>query len=411
MVALGQFLQLLAKDIAVITLIDKREYTKDSMNDVGNLIYSIIVMSRSHEESATKTNRNLSAWKAKRENAAAGITTTPLTPGWIRAVNGKRELISERAALIERMFQMANSMGRHLIAKQFNHEGIDTWGHGASQAGKGKGWDGAYIGSIIKNRAVIGELIPCKLDNKKKRVPQEVIPGYYPRVVADEVFAVTQAILVSRTHKGGEVGVWNVFSGLLKCADCEGSLIMVSKNTKSGKQLVCDLGRRAKSKCKWKPWAYDDFERQVLNDVRELDIATVFCNRNVTGQLEGQLAALNMKLTDLRANLRRLVDLAQQPRGQAKSILNRINKLELEDVELEASRAQLQEQIRREKAKFALQARAGEDVEVLLKRLANAPKDARLQLRLKLRAHIRSLISQITVDLIAKESLLSMSAH
>lgn len=103
-------------------------------------------MSRSYEESLTKSKRSLSAWKAKRENAAVGVTTTPLTPGWIRVVNGKRELIANRAALIERMFQMANSgMGRQLIAKQFNREGIDTWGHGANQARKGKGWDGSYI--------------------------------------------------------------------------------------------------------------------------------------------------------------------------------------------------------------------------------------------------------------------------
>jgi hypothetical protein len=61
--------------------------------------------------------------------------------------------------------------------------------------------------------------------------------------------------------------------------------------------------------------------------------------------------------------------------------------------------------MRVEKSKFALQARAGEDIKVLLERLATAPKDQAFQMRLKLRAHIRSLIDQITVDLITKDIL------
>lgn len=76
MTALTQFTQLLGKGISIVTLADNREYTNHPINDLGNLICSIVIMSRSHEESLTKSRRISASWANKRIKATTGHVLT-----------------------------------------------------------------------------------------------------------------------------------------------------------------------------------------------------------------------------------------------------------------------------------------------------------------------------------------------
>ncbi|MCI0663267.1 MAG: recombinase family protein, partial [Acidobacteria bacterium] len=399
--SLNLFTQLLAKDISIVTLADSREYTKESINDIANLICSIVIMSRSHEESLMKSKRVAAAWEEKRTRAVDGHKMTHRIPAWIRLVDDKFALIPERAALVRRIFKLSKGgMGNALIAKRLNLEGTDTWGDGIHQSRQARGWHSSYVLKILNNRAVIGEMTPHKME-QGKRVPQEPISGYYPRVITDEIFALTQAAIQARRGKGGEVsGAGNLFAHLIKCARCGGSLVRVNKGERSpGPVLVCDDGRRGVSQCKWKPWLYDDFERAVLLHVKEIDIDEVFGqSARHTNELEGHLSGIEMKLTDVRAKRERLVD-ALAIGGDVKSIVDRIRQFEDEEERLETSKEVLEEQIRAERNKYALQVKASQDIETLLTRLNNAPKEEAIPLRLKLREQLRSLIVQIDVRL------------
>src|SRR5271157_860203 len=65
--ALEQFLSLIRKGIRIVTLADQRSYTKETINsDMGQLIVSITIMSRAHEESLIKSQRVRAAWDKKR---------------------------------------------------------------------------------------------------------------------------------------------------------------------------------------------------------------------------------------------------------------------------------------------------------------------------------------------------------
>ncbi|MCI0555667.1 MAG: recombinase family protein, partial [Anaerolineae bacterium] len=352
-----------------------------------------------------KSKRVAAAWEAKRTRARDGHKMTHRIPAWIRLVDSKFVLIPERAALVRRIFKLSKGgMGNALIAKQLNSEETDTWGDGIHQLRKARGWHSSYVFKILNNRAVIGEMTPHKME-QGKRVPQEPISGYYPRVITDEVFALTQAAISARRGKGGEVSSGgNLFTHLVKCAGCEGSIVKVNKGKKSsGPMLVCDDGRRGVSQCKWKPWLYEDFEGTVLSHVKEIDVDAVFGEKERhTDQLEGHLSAIEMKLVDVTAKRERLID-ALTIGGDVPSIVNRIKAMECEQQQLETTKQELEEQIRVERAKYILQTRAGEDIEQLLHRLATAPQDEVFQLRLRLRDQIRSLIAQIDVDLIDRE--------
>ncbi len=62
--ALRIFLNIIEHGIVIVTLADNRVYSKDSINkDSVELIISIAVMMRSHDESLTKSVRRQASWK------------------------------------------------------------------------------------------------------------------------------------------------------------------------------------------------------------------------------------------------------------------------------------------------------------------------------------------------------------
>ena len=97
MTALNQFTSILSKDILIVTLADNRVYTKDSINDIGNLMYSLMVMSRAHEESLTKSKRLSAAWENKRVKARdSGHKLTKTCPGWMELIKDDFQIIPDR---------------------------------------------------------------------------------------------------------------------------------------------------------------------------------------------------------------------------------------------------------------------------------------------------------------------------
>ena len=72
MAALNRFSALLEKGVNVVTLSDGKTYTADSLNELPDLMVSLLVMSRAHEESAMKSKRGRAAWKQKRSGRQTG---------------------------------------------------------------------------------------------------------------------------------------------------------------------------------------------------------------------------------------------------------------------------------------------------------------------------------------------------
>ena len=156
--ALSLFLNIINQGITIVTLSDERTYSEKNL-DLPNLIISLAIMSRAHEESAMKSQRISKAWAEKRKNAKDTILTRNM-PAWLKIEDDKIMAIPERAKLVKRIFQWKlEGQGARKTAKTLNEEGVETWG-------RGKGWSDRYIRNILANRAVIGEFQP------KKRVGQ-----------------------------------------------------------------------------------------------------------------------------------------------------------------------------------------------------------------------------------------------
>jgi DNA invertase Pin-like site-specific DNA recombinase len=72
------FLGIVQSGINLVTLIDKRLYTAKTTGLV-DMITSLVIMERAHEESKTKSVRVGAAWKSKRVKASEGL---PMTARW-----------------------------------------------------------------------------------------------------------------------------------------------------------------------------------------------------------------------------------------------------------------------------------------------------------------------------------------
>ena len=69
------FLSIVQAGINLVTLIDKRVYRAKTTNLV-DMITSLVIMERAHDESKTKSMRVGAAWKNKRSQAVAGQPMT-----------------------------------------------------------------------------------------------------------------------------------------------------------------------------------------------------------------------------------------------------------------------------------------------------------------------------------------------
>ena len=70
--ALNRLGDLLDKGVSIVTLQDDKRYDATSLDNFSDLMLSLLVMSRAHEESQTKSRRGKAAWEQKRKRAAEG---------------------------------------------------------------------------------------------------------------------------------------------------------------------------------------------------------------------------------------------------------------------------------------------------------------------------------------------------
>lgn len=309
--ALEQFRAILKAGIEVVTLSDGQRYTETSVRrDFTQLLVSLLVMARAHEESARKAERVCAAWGQKRLRAAQGEAMTARCVAWCRVAGTGRErryeLIPERAAVVRRIFQeTADGMGRRVIVKRLNGEGVPTWGRSG-------GWRDSYIAKMLHNRAVLGFGQPHHR-TVEGRVPLgEEVAGYYPEAVLPDLFHRANTARAQRRGKGGPQGqgVANLFSGLARCG-CGATMVHVNKGMppKGGRYLQCDAQRRGLACGNPLPSRpYLKEEELLLAGIMDLDW-TALANREAQRERpEEELARVEAKQDGKEAELQRLLD-------------------------------------------------------------------------------------------------------
>jgi DNA invertase Pin-like site-specific DNA recombinase len=316
--SLALFLRILSAGIVLVTLQDDHVYQGGQIN-LPDLIISLMIMSRAHEESATKSQRVAAAWANKRSQAnALGRPLTRLCPAWLKLNDDRKRYVEipERVAVIRSIFEdTVAGIGGYVITNRLNAKRAQSFG-------RSRGWQRSYIAKILSNRAVIGEYQPHKLVGGKRKPVGEPIKDYFPRIIDDELFYRAQQSRSERRISGrGRKGTYltNLFSGLATCAYCGSRMAFENKGPppKGGTFLVCEASKRGMG-CVTTGWRYEQFESSFLAFVEQLDLPNIIRNdesekrdlNDAIQSLQGQQLALKTEMESAYGLLKINPDLA-----------------------------------------------------------------------------------------------------
>lgn len=274
--AFSQFSGILAKQIAIVTLMDGQFYTKEIVgSNPGLLFTSLGIMLRANEESETKSKRLKAAWERKRAKISERVLTEK-APAWlVKKVDGSGfEVDEEKARTVREIFQMCiDGVGIYSIARILNasssHLPIAT----ASR------WNNSYISKILHNRATLGEFQPNRIVSGKRVPTGELFPNYYPPIIDEDTFLLAHASLNGRKIDGGGrkgVSLSNLFTGMALCGKCGGNLIFRNKGKKpkGGIYLRCQNAILTNG-CDRPAWRYEEFEESFIKFVTEVDVSVI----------------------------------------------------------------------------------------------------------------------------------------
>jgi DNA invertase Pin-like site-specific DNA recombinase len=402
--ALQQFIALIKSGITIVTLGDNREYAETTINDNWtDLIISLTIMSRAHEESETKSKRIAAAWANKRERIADRKLTAKC-PAWLVLNKDKTAFlkIEERCAVVKRIYELKlTGMGSESIAKKLNESAV--W--------KPKnGWRKSYVEKILHTRTVIGEYQPYRRKVKGERLPVgEPIVNYFPSVVSPELFYAVQERLRQSSRKAGNGGgrngkIHNLFGHLAKCGYCNSPMAFVGKGQppKGGSYLVCDGARRGMG-CEKHSVRYPEFESVILKYCKGLNPQDILPGAD---DRESELMALRRQLDAVKGEI-------TQAEVKEENLIT-----SLEEISIPAMRSRVEERFKtisaeKEDLKKQEQAlllnieqceRADRDMQTSLTEMRELDDtlqalkgEERVAVRLRLRNELRQLIDHVDV--------------
>ena len=216
--AQAQLAQIVNAGITVVTASDGKKYSREHLKaNPMDLVYSLLVMIRAHEESDTKSKRVTAAIRKQCEGWMAGTFSGVIRNGrdplWVRRENNEWKLIPERVtAAREALSLYKRGYGATGIIKKMQELNLSLTGGGPQTL---------QIYRLIKQRALIGEK-ELEIDGEYFRLPK-----YYPAILSDSEWAALESIVNGRARRQGKGVVPHILTGLgiTVCGYCGRALV------------------------------------------------------------------------------------------------------------------------------------------------------------------------------------------
>lgn len=234
--AQAQLAQIINAGITVVTASDGREYNREKLKaQPMDLVYSLLVMIRAHEESDTKSKRVKAAIRRQCEGWIAGtyrgVIRNGGDPGWVRWNGSVWELIPERVEIV-----------RFALAKYREGLGADRTHRMLVE----RGFDLATLGGNVQQLYRLVKL-PALKGMKRLSVSGEEyeLPDYYPRLMSDLEFDELQVLTTQRSRRRPKGAIPGVITGIgmTWCGYCGTAMTGVNQMVKiaaDGKLRDCN---------------------------------------------------------------------------------------------------------------------------------------------------------------------------
>lgn len=209
--AQAQLAQIINAGITVVTASDRKEYNRERLKaQPMDLVYSLLVMIRAHEESDTKSKRVkasiLKLCQRWQDGSYRGLIRNGKDPAWVEWDKDGLQwrLIANRVEAMRmaiRLFVAGDGAAR--IVRELSERCLYLTGSEKNAA--------PNLYKSLKLPALIG--------TKRIEVGGESfeLAGYYPPIVTDEEYATLQALAIKRVRRKGKGEIPGLITGMALC--------------------------------------------------------------------------------------------------------------------------------------------------------------------------------------------------
>lgn len=203
--AQAQLAQIINAGITVVTASDGREYNRAGLKaQPMDLVYSLLVMIRAHEESDTKSRRVKAAIRRQCEGwisgSYRGIIRNGKDPQWLRWDGQAFQLIPERVEGVRLVIELfRRGYGSVRIIREMADRGLSV---------TAKGITALQVYRLVRLPALMGVKV-LELEGESYR-----LEGYYPAVLTADEFADLSALVENRVRRKGKGEIPGLVTGL-----------------------------------------------------------------------------------------------------------------------------------------------------------------------------------------------------
>ena len=262
------FMTLLELGITVVTGMDKKVYNKQIVTDNPmDLMYSIMLFARAHEESKTKSKRtygNALSIIEKYNNGeradngyAIAIKSVGSNFWWSDCSDGSVKPHPVYFSIAQEIISLAidKSMGSHSITSYLNKTYQNALPK--TKSNKDGSWSLNIVTTFLQKRAMIGEKT-ITIDGT-----EYVLPNYYPSLCDEDTFYKLRSLRQGRNVKPEHTDKVYLFLGrdIIRCGECGAKMTShtTNENKEKGKydkfRYKCASGQNATGKCR--AWTFN----------------------------------------------------------------------------------------------------------------------------------------------------------
>lgn len=216
--AQAQLAQIVNAGITVVTASDGKSYSRETLKaNPMDLVYSLLVMIRAHEESDTKSKRVSASIRKLCEGWLAGtyrgLIRNGKDPQWLRLNESDQwEFVTERAEAVRLVVDMyTHGYGAAPIVQELHKRGLRLTDIEARQD---------HIYRLIKVRALTG--------HKELTVGDQtyLLPGYYPALITQAQWDEMRDTASTRTRAKVRGPIPSILTGhgITTCGYCGGAM-------------------------------------------------------------------------------------------------------------------------------------------------------------------------------------------